>query len=132
VKRVLIAEDEPSIVLSLEFLLRSAGHEVLTAGNGANALAIAEERRPHLIVLDVMLPVVDGFEVCRQLRANDALKTMRILMLTARGREHEIARGLAIGADAYVTKPFATRSLMETVAKLLADAPARPAPYSGE
>lgn len=128
-KRVLIAEDEPSIVLSLEFLLRSAGHEVLTAGNGADALAIAEERRPDLIVLDVMLPAVDGFEVCRRLRANDALRATRVLMLTARGQEHEIARGLASGADAYVTKPFATRSLMETVAQLLADAPQRPAPY---
>lgn len=128
-KRVLVAEDEPSIVLSLEFLLRSAGHEVLTAGNGADALAIAEERRPHLLVLDVMLPVVDGFEVCRRLRASDDLRTMRILMLTARGREHEIARGLAIGADAYVTKPFATRSLMETVARLLADAPEWTPPY---
>ena len=128
-KRVLVAEDEPSIVLSLEFLLRSAGHEVLTAGDGADALAIAEERRPHLLVLDVMLPVVDGFEVCRRLRASDDLRTMRILMLTARGREHEIARGLAIGADAYVTKPFATRSLMETVARLLADAPEWTPPY---
>lgn len=128
-KRVLIADDEPSIVLSLEFLLRSAGYEVLTAGNGADALTIAEERRPHLLVLDVMLPAIDGFEVCRRLRANDALRGMRILMLTARGQEHEIARGLASGADAYVTKPFATRSLMETVAQLLDDAPRRPPPY---
>ena len=128
-KRVLIAEDEPSIVLSLEFLLRSAGHEVLTTGNGADALALAEERRPHLLVLDVMLPVVDGFEVCRRLRAIEAIRTMRILMLTARGREHEIARGLASGADAYVTKPFATRNLMETVARLLSDAPQRTPPY---
>ena len=119
-KRILIAEDEPSIVLSLEFLLREAGHEVLTASNGMDALAAAERHKPDLLVLDIMLPIVDGFEVCRTLRANPELRDMRILMLTARGREHEIARGLALGANAYVTKPFGTRELMRIVGELLA------------
>ena len=120
-KRILIAEDEPSIVLSLEFLLGDAGFEVITASNGMDALALAEQHKPDLLVLDIMLPVVDGFEVCRTLRANPELRGMRILMLTARGREHELARGLALGANAYVTKPFGTRELMKTVGELLAE-----------
>ena len=120
-KRILIAEDEPSIVLSLEFLLAEAGYEVLTAVNGADALKLAEERTPDLVVLDIMLPVVNGFEVCRTLRANPALRNMRILMLTARGREQEVARGLALGANAYVTKPFGTRELMKTIGELLGE-----------
>ena len=118
-KRILVAEDEPSIVLSLEFLLGEAGFEVLTTGNGMDALAIAEQCKPDLLVLDLMLPIVDGFAVCRTLRANPALRDMRILMLTARGREHEVARGIALGANAYVTKPFGTRELMKTVSELL-------------
>ena len=118
-KRILIAEDEPSILLSLEFLLGEAGYEVITASNGRDALALAEQHRPDLIVLDVMLPVVDGFEVCRTVRGNPELAGMRILMLTARGREHEVARGIALGANAYVTKPFGTRELMKTVGALL-------------
>jgi DNA-binding response OmpR family regulator len=118
-KRILIAEDEPSILLSLEFLLREAGYEVFTAQNGAEALELTEQHRPDLVVLDVMLPIIDGFQVCRSLRANPALSDVRVLMLTARGREQEIARGLAAGANAYVTKPFGTRELMKSIAGLL-------------
>lgn len=118
-RRILIAEDEPSIVLSLEFLLSEAGHEVFTATTGADALKLARERKPDLIVLDVMLPVVNGFEVCRTLRADPDLRGTRILMLTARGREQEVARGLALGANAYITKPFGTRELMKVVEGLL-------------
>ena len=120
-KRVLIAEDEPSIVLSLEFLFGEAGYEVFTAANGADALALARQRKPDLLVLDIMLPVVNGFEVCRTLRESADHAAMRILMLTARGREHEAARGLALGANAYMTKPFGTRELMKVVADLLGD-----------
>ena len=118
-KRVLIAEDEPSIVLSLQFLMTEAGLEVLTAENGADALRLSREHTPDLLVLDIMLPVVNGFEVCRSVREDPGLEKTRILMLTARGREHEITRGLALGADAYVTKPFGTRELMRVVKDLL-------------
>ena len=121
-KRVLIAEDEASIVLSLEFLLQGAGYEVLSAGNGARALELARAHPPHLVVLDVMLPLVDGYEVCRSLRADSAFEHTRVLMLTARGRSHEVARGLALGADAYVTKPFSTKELMVTVKELIGPA----------
>jgi DNA-binding response OmpR family regulator len=107
-------------VLSLEFLLAAAGYEVFIARNGTEAIALAERHCPDLLVLDIMLPAVNGFEVCSRLRANPGLSDLRILVLTAHGREHEIARGLALGANAYVTKPFGTRELMKVVKELLA------------
>ena len=118
--KVLVAEDEPNIVISLEFLLSGAGHEVTIARNGSEALDLAERLRPDLVVLDVMLPVVDGFEVCRRIRDNPATRDARVLMLTARGRQSEIDKGMAAGANAYMTKPFATRELLEIIAGLLA------------
>ena len=123
-RKILVAEDDPNIVLSLEFLLTQAGHEVTIAVDGAAAIAQAESLRPDLLLLDVMLPAVDGFEVCRRIRQNHATRNIKILMLTARGREGEINKGLASGADAYMTKPFATRELMDTVATLLGGTPA--------
>jgi DNA-binding response OmpR family regulator len=124
--RILIVDDEPNIVLSLEFLLRKEGYEVATAPNGSEALHQAAAFRPHLIVLDVMLPVVDGFEICRQLRADPAQTELKILLLTARGRAAEVERGVAVGADTYMTKPFATRDLVAKVRQLLAPGTARP------
>ena len=118
--RVLIAEDEPSIVVSLEFLLRQAGYEVHVAANGKDALRDLRALRPDLVLLDVMLPGVSGFEICRRLRADAQLAGIRIMMLTARGRESEMAKGLALGADAYVTKPFGTRELLASIRELLA------------
>jgi two-component system, OmpR family, alkaline phosphatase synthesis response regulator PhoP len=120
-RHVLIVDDEPNIVLSLEFLLQQQGYEVSIARDGEAALAAAEERQPDLVVLDVMLPGLDGFEVCRRLRERSA--SLRILLLTARGRDVERVRGLEEGADAYVTKPFSTRELMKTVAELLGESP---------
>ena len=117
--KILIAEDEPNIVLSLEFLLKGAGYEVAVARDGAAAIKLAATLHPDLVVLDVMLPLVDGFEVCRQIRGNPVLKNARILMLTARGRESEMEKGVAAGANAYMTKPVATKELMDTVAALL-------------
>jgi DNA-binding response OmpR family regulator len=118
-RRVLIVDDEPNIVLSLEFLLRQQGYEVSVAPNGEEALAAAARQPPDLVVLDVMLPGLDGFEVCRRLRERPEHADLRILLLTARGRDAERVRGLEEGADAYVTKPFSTRELMKTVAELL-------------
>jgi DNA-binding response OmpR family regulator len=118
-RRVLIVDDEPNIVLSLEFLLRQQGYEVSVAASGEEALAAAARQPPDLVVLDVMLPGLDGFEVCRLLRERPEHAGLRILLLTARGREVERVRGLEEGADAYVTKPFSTRELMKTVAELL-------------
>lgn len=118
-RRVLIVDDEPNIVVSLEFLLRQQGYEVIVARDGEEALAAAGERRPDLVVLDVMLPGLDGFEVCRRLRERTDLAGLKIILLTARGRDVERVRGLEEGADDYITKPFSTRDLMKRVAELL-------------
>ena len=118
-KRVLIADDEPNIVVSLEFLMTQAGYEVEIAINGEQTLQAVQRQRPDLVLLDVMLPLRNGFDVCRMLRNEPAYAGLKIVMLTARGRNTEVAKGLASGADAYVTKPFATRELLETVRALL-------------
>lgn len=117
--RVLIVEDEDSILLSLEFLLTQAGYAVTTARDGAAALRALEVQSPDLVLLDVMLPLIDGFELCRRIRANPLLCQTRIMMVTARGREAEVKRGMALGANAYVTKPFSTRELMDSIRALM-------------
>jgi len=117
--KVLIADDEPNIVTSLEFLMRKCDYEVRIARDGEETLRLAEEFRPDVLLLDVMMPLCDGFEVCRRLRGNPAMGGVRILMLTARGRDPEIERGLALGADAYVTKPFSNKELVAKVRDLL-------------
>ena len=118
-KRVLIVDDEPNIVVSLEFLMQQCGYEIRIATAGDEALKIVKEFRPHLMLLDVMMPKRNGYEVCQMVRDNPVLQAVKIVMLTAKGRELEVAKGLAIGADAYVTKPFATKELLETVKGLL-------------
>lgn len=116
-QRVLIVDDEPNIVLSLEFLLGQEGYEVAVAASGGEALARVEDARPHLVILDVMLPGIDGFEVCRRLRTRP--DPPKIILLTARGREAERLKGLDLGADVYVTKPFSTRELIANVRRCL-------------
>jgi DNA-binding response OmpR family regulator len=125
-KRVLIAEDEPNIVISLEFLLKGAGYEVTVARDGEEALRQIGTLRPDLVVLDIMLPSVSGFEVCRSIREDPVTRSIRVLMLTARGRESEMQKGIAAGADVYMTKPFATKELLEAVARLLVKPPLIP------
>ena len=114
--RVLIADDEPNIVISLEFLMKQRGYETRVARDGDEALTEVESFRPDLVLLDVMLPRRNGFEVCQKLRA-DGWTDLRIVMLTAKGRDVEIEKGLALGADAYVTKPFSTGELVERVSR---------------
>jgi len=118
-KKVLIVDDEPNIVISVDFLMRREGFEVLLAHDGEEGLARIRADRPDLVVLDVMMPKLDGFEVCRAVRADPALAGVRILMLTAKGRAAEISKGLSLGADAYIPKPFATRELVAKVKELL-------------
>jgi DNA-binding response OmpR family regulator len=118
-KRVLVVDDEPNIVLSLEFLMRRAGFEVTVARSGGEALKALEGPPPDLMLLDVMMPEFDGYEVCERIRARPEWRATKIIMLTARGREAERERGLALGADAYVTKPFSTRELVEQVKQML-------------
>jgi two-component system, OmpR family, alkaline phosphatase synthesis response regulator PhoP len=118
-KRVLVVDDEPNVVMSLEFLMRRAGFEVTVARNGREALDALEGSPPDLLLLDVMMPEFDGYEVCERIRARPEWSGTKIVMLTARGREVERERGLALGADAYVTKPFSTRDLVEQVKRML-------------
>jgi DNA-binding response OmpR family regulator len=118
-KRVLIAEDEESIVASLEFLMRQCGFATRVARDGDEAIGCVGEFRPDLVLLDIMLPGRSGFEVCRFIRGQKSLAGLRVLMLTAKGGSGEEARGLAAGADAYLTKPFATRELVARACALL-------------
>ena len=118
-KKVLIAEDEESILVSLEFLMRNDGYEVRVATRGDELLACIEDFLPDLILLDVMLPRRNGFELCMDIRANAAWSAMKIIMISAKGREAEVQRGLDTGADAYVTKPFSTSELREQVQRLI-------------
>ncbi|MEM1126634.1 MAG: response regulator [Bacteroidota bacterium] len=117
--RVLIVDDEPSIVISLEFLMKQAGHEVSVARNGQDGLEQISAFRPDLVLLDVMLPHRTGFEICQIVREDEALEHVKIVLLTAKGREVDVAKGLALGADAYVTKPFSTKELVHKVSTLL-------------
>lgn len=121
-KKVLIADDEPNIVTSLEFLLEHNGYDVRVARDGQEVLDQLPDYRPDLILLDVMMPVRNGFEICQTIRANPEWRDMKIVMLTAKGRDIEATKGLALGADAYVTKPFSTKDLVERVRELLDDA----------
>ena len=121
--RILIADDEPNIVLALELLMKREGYEIRTVGDGESAVLAAKAFRPDLILLDVMMPKMDGFEVCERLRADSELKGVAIVMLTAKGREVEREKGMALGADLYITKPFSTRDVVRRVKEVLAAKP---------
>ena len=116
--RVLIVDDEPNIVVSLEFLMRKAGFETAVARDGDEAIAAVDELEPDLVLLDVMMPKRDGYDVLQHLRSTGRTE-LKVVLLTAKGRESEVTKGLSLGADAYVTKPFSTSDLVETVARLL-------------
>lgn len=120
--KILVVDDEPNIVLSLEFLMKQAGFQVRTASDGEAALAAIAAEQPDLMLLDVMMPRKNGYEVCQAVRAHPDWKTIRIIMLTAKGREVEREKGLALGADDYITKPFSTQEVVERVRELLAEA----------
>ena len=121
-KKVLIADDEPNIVAAVEFLLRRNGYDVHVARNGDEALKLVEAHGPDLVLLDVMMPVRSGYEVCKRIRDNDAWRHIKIIMLSAKGRDAEVTKGLALGADDYVTKPFSTRDLLHRIGRLLGNA----------
>jgi DNA-binding response OmpR family regulator len=116
---VLVVDDEPHILHSLEFLMKREDYDVRVARDGEAALKAIDERCPDLILLDVMMPKRDGYSVCQTIRANPAWKDLRIIMLTAKGRDIEREKGLALGADDYITKPFSTRDLLKLVRQYL-------------
>mgnify|MGYP001102917340 FL=1 len=121
--KILIADDEPNILISLEFLMKREGYEVHLARDGQEALDALRREHPRLVLLDVMMPKKTGFEVCQEVRNDDAIRSTLILMLTAKGRETDVVKGLALGADAYMTKPFSTRELVQKVRSMLEAAP---------
>ena len=118
--RILIVDDEPNIVLALELLMKREGFEIRSVDDGEKAVEAAGEFRPDLILLDVMMPRMDGYEVCQRIRADVSLKNVFIVMLTAKGREVEREKGLALGADIYITKPFSTKDVVRRVKEALA------------
>jgi DNA-binding response OmpR family regulator len=118
-KTILIADDEPNIVISLEYLLQRDGYRVVVTRDGQEALDAIAASPPDLVLLDVMLPRVSGFDVCQTVRENPALAGMPIVMLTAKGREVEVSKGMALGANAYITKPFSTQELLAQIQALL-------------
>ena len=117
---VLVADDDPNIVLSLEFLMKRAGFRVRVARDGDQVLAALEQEPPDLVLLDLMMPKRSGYDICQFIRANPAWKDVRVIMLTAKGQEVERAKGLALGADDYITKPFSTREVVDRIKRLLA------------
>ncbi|WP_332738461.1 response regulator transcription factor [Hydrogenophaga sp.] len=121
--KILIADDEPNILISLEFLMKREGFEVVLARDGQEAIDAIKREQPALVLLDVMMPVKTGFDVCSEVRANENFRDMLIVMLTAKGRDTDVAKGLALGANAYMTKPFSTRELVQKVHDLLGPAP---------
>jgi DNA-binding response OmpR family regulator len=118
-KEILIVDDEPSIVVPIQFLMEQQGYSVVIAENGHDALDLIYKYNPDLILLDIMLPGIDGYEVCEIVRLNPKLRGIKIIFLTAKGREVEIAKGLALGADAYITKPFSNAELVAKVKMVL-------------
>ncbi len=120
-KTILVVDDEPNILLSLEFLMKQAKYTVRTARDGEEALKSVESNPPDLMLLDVNMPKRTGYQVCETIRANPEWKNVRIIMLTAKGRDIEREKGLALGADDYITKPFATQEVVNKVKELLSE-----------
>ena len=121
-KEIIIVEDEPGVVAAIRFLMEQQGYRVKVAEKGEDALDLILENKPHLVLLDIMLPGMSGWEVCEHIRLNPDCGRVKIAFLTARGDDAEVARGLALGADAYITKPFKNDQLVASVKALLQDA----------
>jgi DNA-binding response OmpR family regulator len=126
-KTILIADDEPNIVVAIEFLLQQSGYEVHVAHNGEEALTLIETCIPDLVLLDVMMPKKSGYEVCTRIRERADWRHIKVVMLSAKGRDAEVNKGLSMGADLYITKPFSTRELMAKIKGLL-DQDSQPGP----
>jgi len=118
-KKILIVDDEPSIIVPVQFLMEQNGYYVMVAFSGEEAMEIIAEKKVDLILLDIMLPVIDGFEVCQRVRENPQWNKIKIILLTALGSDANVEKGLALGADAYITKPFSNVDIVEKVKELL-------------
>jgi DNA-binding response OmpR family regulator len=117
-KKILIVDDEPNILLSLDFLMKKNGYEVFIARDGEEALSIIRREKPEIIILDIMMPKVDGYEVCQAVKNSDELSFAKVIFLSAKTKEADVQKGYEMGADLYLTKPFSTRLLVEKVKEL--------------
>ena len=122
--KVLIVDDEPNILMSLEFLMKKQGYQVFIARDGKEAIEILDREIPQVIILDIMMPEVDGYEVCKYIRASEELNQTRVIFLSAKSKDVDIEKGYEIGANLYITKPFSTRNLVKSIKELLLDTPA--------
>lgn len=120
-KKILIVEDEPNIVIPLQFSLEQKGYKVIIVGSGEDALTIIPKEMPDLILLDIMLPGIDGYEVCQTVRETPELSGIKIIYLSAMGRDIDVAKGIALDADAYIIKPFSILDVMDKISELLKD-----------
>lgn len=118
-RKILIVDDEPNILMTLDFLFRKKGYEVFVARNGREAIQLLDENQPHCTLLDIMMPEVDGYEVCEYIRNSDKHLDSGVIFLSAKTKKTDIEKGYEVGADAYITKPFSTRELAEMVAGLI-------------
>lgn len=117
--KILIVDDEPNILMSLEFLMRKEGYEVYVARDGAEALDIIDKELPEIVILDIMMPNVDGYEVCQEIKHSPDKKHIQVIFLSAKSKKEDIEKGLEMGANLYLTKPFSTRNLVKEVKKLV-------------
>ena len=118
-KEILIVDDEPNVVVPIQFLMEQQGYKVMIAERGEDALDLIYHYKPDLVILDIMLPGIDGYEVCEIVSLDPNYRDVKIMFLTAKGREVDIAKGLALGADAYITKPYSNAELVAKVKELL-------------
>lgn len=118
-KKILVVDDDPYILMSLEFLMKKSGNEVMIARNGTEAMDIINSNPPHLLLLDIMMPDVDGYSICKHIKSSSRLKDIIIVFLSAKTQEADIQKGYELGAAKYICKPFSTRELMKEVADLL-------------
>jgi len=118
--KILVVDDDPYILMSLEFLMRKNGYDVMVARNGTEALELVEKQVPHLVLLDIMMPDVDGYEICRHIKKSAKLKSTKVVFMSAKSKESDIQKSYDLGASLYITKPFSTRDLLKKVQELLA------------
>ncbi|MES2477807.1 MAG: response regulator [Bacteroidota bacterium] len=118
-KKILVVDDDPYILMSLEFLMKKNGYQVMIARNGTEALEAINTVKPNLILLDIMMPDVDGYSICKHVKSKKDLKDIHVVFLSAKTKETDVQKGLDLGASMYITKPFSTRDLMKKVNELM-------------
>lgn len=118
-QKILVVDDDPYILMSLEFLMKKNGYDVIVARNGTEALDLLEKRVPDLVLLDIMMPDVDGYAICKHIKSNKKLKEAKVVFMSAKSKEADIQKGLDLGASLYITKPFSTRELMKQIKSLM-------------